>query len=57
MPKNKIGKRINHLHSEIAAGGRHDGWTLKGLKKELKELTEKIKNEVYKRTSSIHSRG
>ena len=37
-----IKKRINHLESEIAAGDKHDGWTLKGLKKELKELKEKL---------------
>ena len=38
-------KRINHLQSEIAAGEKHDGWTLKGLKKELKELLEKKKEK------------
>ena len=40
-----IKKRINHLQSEIAAGEKHDGWTLKGLKKELKELLEKKKEK------------
>ena len=44
MTLEKIKKRINHLRSEIAAENRHDGWTLKGLKKELKELKEKLKN-------------
>ena len=37
-----VKKRIKHLESEIAAGDKHDGWTLKGLKKELKELKEKL---------------
>ena len=36
-----IKKRINHLESEIAAGDKHDGWTLKGLKKELKSKVKK----------------
>ena len=38
-----IKKRIKHLQSEIAAGDKHDGWTFRGLKKELKELKQKIR--------------
>lgn len=39
----KILERIKYLRSEIAAGARHDGWTLKGLKSELKKLLEQVK--------------
>lgn len=39
----KILERIKYLRSEIAAGMRHDGWVLKGLKSELKKLLEKLK--------------
>ena len=42
----KIKKRINYLRLEIAAGGRHDGWTLKGLKTELNKLKLKL-NETH----------
>ena len=38
-----VKKRIKHLESEIAAGDKHDGWTLKGLKKELKDVVEAAK--------------
>ena len=37
-------KRIAYLKSEIAAGARHDGWVLEGLKKELKKLKKLWKN-------------
>ena len=40
--KNPILKRIKYLESEIAAGGRLDGWSLKGAKKELKEQNKKL---------------
>ena len=41
--ESKDEKRIKYLQAEIAAGGRSDGWTLKGLKEELKVLLEKVK--------------
>jgi hypothetical protein len=40
---NSILDRIKYLKSEIAAGMRHDGWVLNGLKAELKKLLEKLK--------------
>jgi hypothetical protein len=33
----KIKKRISYLRSELSASGHHDGWTLRGLQKELEE--------------------
>jgi|TARA_R110002096_G_scaffold37605_2_gene104358 hypothetical protein len=39
----KILERIKYLRSEIAVGARHDGWTLAGLKAELKKLLERVK--------------
>jgi len=36
--KQKIKKRISYLRSEVAHAGRLDGWTLRSLQKELKEL-------------------
>ena len=42
MAEEKIIKRIQYLESEIAAGSKHDGYVMEGLKKELKELNEKI---------------
>tara|TARA_B110000908_G_C9970211_1_gene320800 strand:+ start:391 stop:558 length:168 start_codon:yes stop_codon:yes gene_type:complete len=41
----KIKERIVYLEQQIAAGNRLDGWSLKGVKKELKEL-KKIKNKT-----------
>ena len=46
--KNKImeskdEKRIKYLEAEIAAGDRHDGYTLAGLNEELKLLLAKVK--------------
>ena len=38
----KIKKRIEFLKVEIAMGAYLDGWTLAGLKKELKNLEEKL---------------
>jgi len=35
--------RIKYLKNEIAAGMRHDGWVLSGLKVELKRLLEIMK--------------
>jgi len=46
----KLKKRITYLESQIAAGPRLDGWSLKGAKKELKVLKEKLKekeNEIH----------
>lgn len=34
----KIRKRIEQLKIEIVHSAYYDGWTLKGMKKELKEL-------------------
>ena len=42
MAEEKIIKRIQYLESEIAAGARHDGYVMEGLKKEIKKLKEKI---------------
>jgi hypothetical protein len=41
--ESKDDKRIKYLEIEIAAGGRHDGYTLAGLKEELKRLLERVK--------------
>ena len=38
----KIKKRISYLRSELSASGHHDGWTLKGLQKELEELEKTL---------------
>ena len=38
MDKKLLKRRIGYLNMEIAAGARHDGWTLEGFKKELKKL-------------------
>jgi hypothetical protein len=51
MSEDKILKRIKYLESEIAAGGRLDGWSLKGAKKEMKKLEEKI-NKLNKNNES-----
>ena len=40
--KEKIKKRIEFLKTEIVMEGYLDGWTLAGLKKELKTLEEKL---------------
>ena len=34
-------KRIAYLKMELAHDGFHDGWSLAGMKKELKNLLEK----------------
>jgi hypothetical protein len=41
--ESKDEKRIKYLKTEIAAGSKHDGWTLEGLKEELKRLLENMK--------------
>jgi len=38
----KIKKRISYLRSELSASGHHDGWTLRGLQKELEELEKTL---------------
>lgn len=38
----KIKKRIEFLKTEIVMEGYLDGWALAGLKKELKNLEEKL---------------
>ena len=40
----KIIERIKYLEAQIAAGGRLDGWSLEGAKKELKKLKKQWKN-------------
>ena len=40
----KIKKRISWLKTEIAMGEYYDGWTLSGLKKELKNLVNELKS-------------
>ena len=44
MSKGKIFKRLRVLEQEIVMGSYYDGWTLKGLKKEYKELHVKLLN-------------
>jgi hypothetical protein len=41
--ESKDEKRLKYLQNEIAAGGKHDGWTLEGLKEELRHLLERMK--------------
>lgn len=41
--ESKDEKRIKYLEAEIAAGDRHDGYTLAGLNEELKLLLAKVK--------------
>jgi len=41
--ESKDEKRIKYLEIEIAAGDRHDGYTLAGLKEELNTLLNKVK--------------
>lgn len=42
--KGEIEERINKLKAEISMAGYYDGWTLKGLKKEINILIEKLEN-------------
>ena len=39
----EIKKRISWLKTEITMGDYYDGWTLSGLKKELKNLAQELK--------------
>jgi hypothetical protein len=43
--ESKDEKRVQHLQHEIAAENRHDGWTLRGLRDELKKLLAKMKQK------------
>lgn len=45
MSKEKILKRIQYLETELIHEGYLDGWTIRGHKKELKELKEKLKKK------------
>ena len=45
MKINEVIKRIKYLKSELAHEGYHDGWTLEGMKKELKELEEFLQKD------------
>lgn len=40
--KEEIQKRIDQLRTEITMGNYYDGWTLKGLKRELTILRNKL---------------
>jgi hypothetical protein len=44
MDKKVLKKRINYLISEVAAGHRLDGWSLKGARRELIKLKKQWKN-------------
>jgi len=46
MSKEKILKRIQYLETELIHEGYLDGWTIRGHKKELKELKEKLKKKI-----------
>jgi len=43
MNREQIQDRLNYLMSELAHSHYHDGWVIQGMKKEVKELTEKLK--------------
>tara|TARA_R110002167_G_C12253797_1_gene612269 strand:+ start:369 stop:524 length:156 start_codon:yes stop_codon:yes gene_type:complete len=49
----KIKERIIYLESQIAAGGRLDGWSLKGAKEELKKLKESITTIPFDKLNGI----
>jgi hypothetical protein len=40
----KLKKRINYLITEVAAGNRLDGWSLRGARRELTKLKKQWKN-------------
>jgi len=46
--KEEIEKRIKQLKTEITMGNYYDGWTLKGVKKELTILKDKL-DRIIKR--------
>ena len=41
MTEEEIENRISYLKTELGHSGFHDGWSLTGMKKELKNLLEK----------------
>ncbi len=43
MDKKKTLKRIEYLKTELAHSRYWDGWVVAGMKKELKELENKMK--------------
>ena len=43
--KKKIKERKKYLEMEIAHGRYWDGWSLEGMKKELKELVNKVEGK------------
>ena len=45
MLMSKIKERINYLKMELAHEKYHDGWVIKDMKDELKELENKLKNK------------
>ena len=45
MNKKQIKERINYLNSELSHSHYHDGWVIQGMKKELEELKNRVKNE------------
>lgn len=48
----QIKKRISWLKTEITMGNYYDGWTLSGLKKELKELVQELKVIKFSKNKS-----
>ena len=42
MTKEQIKERIEYLKIELIHHGHHDGWTLIGMKEELKWLEEQL---------------
>jgi len=46
MTKEQMKDRIKYLKMEIAHSGYHDGWTLKGMKEELRWLEEELINNA-----------
>jgi hypothetical protein len=42
MTKKQIEERIEYLKMEIAHSKHHDGYTLKGMKEEIKWLEEQL---------------
>ena len=43
MNREQIQERLKYLKMELAHSHYHDGWVIQGMKKEVKELTEKLK--------------
>lgn len=47
----QIKERISFLKTEIAMGSYYDGWTLSGLKNELKRLIEELKTLKFSKNN------